>query len=353
MDNLPRSKVTRTVAQEMRRFWLPSVLFFLLSISLQQLVCAVEREINVDGTPASSASATKKINKVIDVEAIERAWHKGDDPAELEAEQTFIRKIRQGKLDEEKKRVPKKGAANINSKSRIAQIDKDTQFDVQIFVELKKPINDGVEVDWTENDVNLLGVKWRQRLISSSLSVGFAAVPVFKKLVKKVKGKKKKRQVNNILLVFTVERGYQTVEVMKFLLKQKQTNKVSLDEIQYTIDDLPSEDRQLDSIDDRGDNDEDESEVDNAPAEPRRKKRKVSDTNPSSEGDVDPKGIHGLGGPVRKEPKTYDPLNVNRYGDEAAFGVHLYAELFQEKKKGSGLGWTLGDGDEVSAVSAS
>ena len=41
-----------------------------------------------------------------------------------------------------------------------------------------------------------------------------------------MKGKKKKQQINNFLVAFTVEKGYQTVEIMKYLLKQQEVAQV-------------------------------------------------------------------------------------------------------------------------------
>ena len=41
-----------------------------------------------------------------------------------------------------------------------------------------------------------------------------------------MKGKKKKQKINNFLVVFTVEKGYQTVEIIKYLLKQQQVAQV-------------------------------------------------------------------------------------------------------------------------------
>ena len=69
----------------------------------------------------------------------------------------------------------------------------------------------GVEKKWEMHDAHALGVKWRQRLISASLSTSFQCIPVMKKVVKKVKGKKKTRQIDNILVAFIVEKGYQVL----------------------------------------------------------------------------------------------------------------------------------------------
>jgi hypothetical protein len=85
-----------------------------------------------------------------------------------------------------------------------------------VFVELRLEKVNGVEKKWEMHDAHALGVKWRQRLISASLSTSFQCIPVMKKVVKKVKGKKKTRQIDNILVAFIVEKGYQVRPIPAF-----------------------------------------------------------------------------------------------------------------------------------------
>ena len=80
---------------------------------------------------------------------------------------------------------------------------------MRVFVELRLDKVNGVEKKWEMNDAQALGIKWRQRLISASLSTSVQCIPVMKKVVKKVKGKRKTRQIDNILVAFIVEKGYQ------------------------------------------------------------------------------------------------------------------------------------------------
>ena len=134
---------------------------------------------NADGTVGG---LTSRFNKKIDVEAMERQWQEGDSPLELEHEQMHLKKIQEEKL---------KGSGNTktgSSSNRLAQIDKRTATDVQFFVELQKPAKAGMKSDWKQNQAHMLGVKWRQILISAGQSVTYTTIPVFKKVVKKIKG---------------------------------------------------------------------------------------------------------------------------------------------------------------------
>ena len=135
--------------------------------------------VDVDGTSHGPAS---RFNKKIDVEAMERQWQEGDSPMELEEEQMHLKKIQEEKL---------KGSASSktsSNKNRLAQINKDTASNVQFFVELQKPAKAGMKSDWQQNQAHMLGVKWRQQLISAGQSVTYTTIPVFKKVIKKIKG---------------------------------------------------------------------------------------------------------------------------------------------------------------------
>ena len=137
-------------------------------------------EVNADGT---TNGPTSRFNKKIDVEAMERQWQEGDNPLELEHEQMHIKKIQEEKL---------KGSGNAktggSNNNRLAQINKDTAVNVQFFVELQKPAKAGMKSDWKQNQAHMLGVKWRQQLISAGQSVSYSTIPVFKKVIKKIKG---------------------------------------------------------------------------------------------------------------------------------------------------------------------
>lgn len=139
-------------------------------------------EVNADGTTGGLSS---RFNKKIDVEALERQLQDGDSLFELEHEHLHLKKIQEKKVKESGVKTDSSSSSNSN---RLAQVDKATAINVQFFVELQKPTKAGMKSDWKQNQAHMLGVKWRQVLISAGQSVTFNTVPVFKKVVKKIKG---------------------------------------------------------------------------------------------------------------------------------------------------------------------
>ena len=164
----------------MARWLFPLLLLGLMLVHAHVPSNLKDAEVNADGT---TGGPTSRFNKKIDVEAMERQWQDGDSPLELEHEQMHLKKIQ-----EEKVKGSGGTKTSSSSSNRLAQIDKTTAINVQFFVELQKPAKAGMKSDWKQNQAHMLGVKWRQLLISAGQSVTYHTIPVFKKVVKKIKG---------------------------------------------------------------------------------------------------------------------------------------------------------------------
>ena len=134
---------------------------------------------------------------------------------------------------------------------------------------------------------------------------------------------------------------------------------ISLDDQYYNINDLTKEEQE-DIVHDtpQEEEEEEEEEPTTPPVDTSKTKKKNPSKSPSSAskqrqpGSVPSSSIShpagaGLvdvdqnGNPItqnnllntKPSPKVYDPLHVNREGDEAAFGIQLYAELRMERTK--------------------
>ena len=134
-------------------------------------------------------------------------------------------------------------------------------------------------------------------------------------------------------------------------------SQVSLDDVYYTIHDLTKEEQDEIVRDVPPEEEEDEEEPLPPPVDTSKTKKKKPTKSPTSkqnqpgsvpaasttsypssaglvevDQDGNPKQQNNLLN-SKPSPQVHDPLRVNRDGDEAAFGIQLYAELRMERTK--------------------
>ena len=134
------------------------------------------------------------------------------------------------------------------------------------------------------------------------------------------------------------------------------SSQISLEDTYYNINDLTREEKE-EIVRETPEEEEEEEEEPTPPPVDTNKKRKKNPTKSPSFMQNQPSSVPassvsyptdaGLvevdqnGNPKQKNnllnskpsPKVHDPLHVNREGDEAAFGIQLYAELRMERTK--------------------
>ena len=208
-----------------------SIFALLLSIVLLGLLplhsASDSVEINTEGEVKKEVKKNNKKKKnwsTIDFNAIEKEWEGGDDERELEQEFELDRKQREKRA----KKMPK------SKEEAIRQAKKDPlglnmgSGGTMMFAKLRKQQKKGV--DWTNKAVDKVAGKWSSLLRSAAFDV---------KVVNIGAQGGEDTEVGTLLL--SVDKAWNTYDVVKFVLKQKITDKVTVNSKEYRLKDLPTE----------------------------------------------------------------------------------------------------------------
>lgn len=183
-----------------------------------------------------------KFSKKIDINKIEKAWQNGDEADELENEFDTTKKVA------EKMKKRKKGSKNSNQAEELdpkllAEKYRKDPLSFQggvvgtamLFVELNTVLSDGSP--WTKKDVDHLAMKWTSLMKSGSLPGAVYNVGDQKASNSAIDKEPK--------LLVTLEKNWMTKELMRFLLTQPETVKVTKDSRDFTKVDLDDDGDEL------------------------------------------------------------------------------------------------------------
>jgi hypothetical protein len=189
----------------------------------------VEVEVNGEGElkqEIKKKSYVKKSTKnwaKMNFDAIEKEWEGGDDDEELEHEYEHNQKVQE-----------RKNKANPRTIEQIIKSAKSDPLSLNVgqggammFVKLRELKKKGAA--WTENDVDKLAKRWSSLLRSAAIDVKVVNI-----------GANGAEEEKNSLLI-SVDKGWTTYDVMKFILKQKETIKLTYNSKDYTFKDLPKD----------------------------------------------------------------------------------------------------------------
>ena len=211
--------------------YLTSFLLFTVTILLTQslwIAGAETTEIGNEGDvkESSKKSSGKKSQKnwaKVDYNALEKEWENGDDERELEHEYEISRKI------QEKKR--KKGPSSASEALKMAKKDpfhlNSGSGGTLMFAKLRKRKG---KADWTNKEVDKVASRWSSMLRSAGTDVKVVNI-----------GAQGGADTETGTLLLSVEKAWWTSDVVTFTLKQKETEKVTVNGNDYTKKDLPKE----------------------------------------------------------------------------------------------------------------
>lgn len=160
----------------------------------------------------------------VDYNALEKEWENGDDERELEHEYDISRKI------QEKRR--KKGPSSASEALKMAKKDpfhlNSGSGGTLMFAKLRK--RKGKE-DWTNKEVDKVASRWSSMLRSAGTDVKVVNI-----------GAQGGADTETGTLLLSVDKAWWTSDVVTFTLKQKETEKITVNGQDYTSKDLPKED---------------------------------------------------------------------------------------------------------------
>lgn len=160
----------------------------------------------------------------VDYNALEKEWENGDDERELEHEYEISRKI------QEKKR--KKGPSSASEALKMAKKDpfhlNSGSGGTLMFAKLRKRKG---KKDWTNKEVDKVASRWSSMLRSAGTDVKVVNI-----------GAQGGADTETGTLLLSVDKAWWTSDVVTFTLKQKETEKITVNGHDYTSKDLPKED---------------------------------------------------------------------------------------------------------------
>lgn len=179
-----------------------------------------------------------KFSKTIDINKIEKAWQSGDEAEELEQEFEATQKVSEKRNKKKNKKSSGMNDQGFDPKLLAEQYRNDPFAfmgggggTAMLFVELKQVLTDGSP--WKKKDVDNLAMKWTSLMKSGSLPG----------TVYNVGDQKASSDVDKEPKVLvTLDKNWMTKELMKFLLTQPETVKVSKDSRDFTKADLKDDD---------------------------------------------------------------------------------------------------------------
>ena len=212
----------------MKSSMLLNTIFLLLILALfgQQAV-AQSAEIGTDGEVQKQTKKNKKKNwSSIDFDAVEKSWEGGDEKQELENEFDIHRK----KMEERQK-----NGAPKSRKEAVKQAMKDPlhlnggQGGTMMFAKLRKQYKKNE--DWTTKTVDKVAARWSTMLRSAHFDVKVVNI-----------GAQGGADSDQSTLLLSVDKKYNTYDVVKFVLRQKHTDRITINGRDYTIKDIPADD---------------------------------------------------------------------------------------------------------------
>lgn len=208
------------------------VFFLLLTLLIllgqwEQQVSAETAEVSAEGETKKTAkkSQKKKSQKdwaTTDFNALEKEWEGGDDEEELEHEYELSRKAREKILkvkNEDILEVLKKDPLGLNMGTGGSMM----------FAKLSK------SVKLSSKEINKLANRWTKMLQSSGVNAQIVNV-----------GGDSLGESAQATLLLSVDKVWYTSDTITFVLKQKETEKVTINNRDITLKDLPEEEEEED-----------------------------------------------------------------------------------------------------------
>ena len=199
------------------------VILFILHLLHGSQVVAESSEIEIGGEVKEVAKkSTKKRSSKnwskVDFNSLEKEWEGGDDLAETESEYEQIRRVRREKTtnsaEEDIMSKLKKDPLGLNFGSGGSMM----------FAKLK------TDVKWTNDEVNKIAKQWKGLLLSSGTDVNVVNV-----------GSADTDSDGQGTILLSVDKAWWTSDVVYFALRQKETEKITLNNREITLKDIPSE----------------------------------------------------------------------------------------------------------------
>ena len=207
-----------------------SVLIFLLSLVIFLGLChniSSERDevdVDVDGVIKEHRQTNKNKKKnwsKVDFNTLEKEWEEGDDKRELARDFELNREAHEKNSKKYKK--TKKGGQDSASNDPLG-LNRGSGG-TMMFAKLRER-----DVAWTSKEIGRLAAKWSQLLRSASMDVRVVDI-----------GKQGGVEVDTGTLLLSIDRAWNTYDMMKFTLNQPETAKVTLNSRDYTLADLPDD----------------------------------------------------------------------------------------------------------------
>lgn len=199
------------------------VILFILHLLHGSQVVAESSEIEIGGeVKVVAKKSTKKRSSKnwskVDFNSLEKEWEGGDDLAETESEYEQIRRVRREKTtnsaEEDIMSKLKKDPLGLNFGSGGSMM----------FAKLK------TDVKWTNDEVNKIAKQWKGLLLSSGTDVNVVNV-----------GSADTDSDGQGTILLSVDKAWWTSDVVYFALRQKETEKITLNNREITLKDIPSE----------------------------------------------------------------------------------------------------------------
>lgn len=199
------------------------VILFILHLLHGSQVVEESAEIEIGGEVKEVAkkSMKKRSSKnwsKVDFNSLEKEWEGGDDLAETESEYEQIRRVRREKTtnsaEEDIMSKLKKDPLGLNFGSGGSMM----------FAKLK------TDVKWTNDEVNKIAKQWKGLLLSSGTDVNVVNV-----------GSADTDSDGQGTILLSVDKAWWTSDVVYFALRQKETEKITLNNRDITLKDIPSE----------------------------------------------------------------------------------------------------------------
>jgi hypothetical protein len=189
---------------------------------LQAGADSVEIENGGEVKETAKKNAKKRSSKnwsKVDFNSLEKEWEGGDDEEETESEYEKIRRVRKEKL-----------AKSGEDQSVMSKLKKDPlglnfgSGGSMMFAKLK------TNVKWSNDEVTKIAKQWKGLLLSSGTDVNVVNI-----------GSADEDNDGQGTILLSVDKAWWTSEVVYFALRQQETEKITLNNRDITLKDIPSE----------------------------------------------------------------------------------------------------------------
>lgn len=183
---------------------------------------SVEIENGGEVKETAKKNAKKRSSKnwsKVDFNSLDKEWEGGDDEEETESEYEKIRRVRKEKL-----------AKSGDDQSIMSKLKKDPlglnfgSGGSMMFAKLKS------NVKWSNDEVNKIAKQWKGLLLSSGTDVNVVNI-----------GSSDEDTDGQGTILLSVDKAWWTSEVVYFALRQEETEKITLNNRDITLKDIPSE----------------------------------------------------------------------------------------------------------------